>query len=166
MSISIFFKSYFIETIKKNPTLNYFQNRAGRLSLGEDARPQYSCADADGTKCGNMLNTDWEVLYNMPLNEDNFLSECDLSAATTDCEKSDTYDLSVSYSEVNLIFHSKNSVKVIEIFLNGADDFGFSSDNIYFFLFLQDNDKWLEDYAAAYDVMTANGASSLTEISS
>ena len=54
-----------------------------------------------------MINTDWEVLYNMPLNEDNFLSECDLSAATTDCEKSDTYDLSVSYSEVlkSLIIH-------------------------------------------------------------
>ena len=54
-----------------------------------------------------MINTDWEVLYNMPLNEDNFLSECDVSAATTDCEKSDTYDLSVSYSEVSksLIIH-------------------------------------------------------------
>ena len=54
-----------------------------------------------------MINTDWEVLYNMPLNEDNFLSECDLSAATTDCEKSDTYDLSVSYSEVlkSVIIH-------------------------------------------------------------
>jgi len=104
------------------------RNRAGRQSLGEDARPQYGCTDPDGTACGNMINTDWEVLYNMPLNEDNFLSECDLSAATTDCEKSDTYDLSVSYSE--------------------------------------DNDKWLEDYVSAYDVMTANGASSLTEISS
>jgi len=104
------------------------KNRAGRKALGDDARPQYSCADSDGTACGGMLNTDWEVLYNMPLNEDNFLSECDLSAATTDCEKSDTYDLSVSYSE--------------------------------------DNNKWLEDYVSAYDVMTANGASSLTEISS
>ena len=69
--------------------------------MGEDARPQYGCTDPDGTACGNMINTDWEVLYNMPLNEDNFLSECDVSAATTDCEKSDTYDLSVSYSEVN-----------------------------------------------------------------
>ena len=48
-----------------------------------------------------MLNTDFEVFYNMALDEDEFLSECDLSAATTDCEKSDTYDLSVSYSEVN-----------------------------------------------------------------
>ena len=85
----------------KNPILNYFQNRAGKQSLGADARPQYSCADQDGTKCGGMLNTDWEVLYNMPLNEDNFLSECDVSAATTDCEKADTYNLSVKYSEVN-----------------------------------------------------------------
>ena len=58
-----------------------------------------------------MLNTDWEVLYNMPLNEDNFLSECDLSAATTDCEKSDTYDLSVSYSEVNHLSF------ILEVFL-------------------------------------------------
>ena len=103
--------------------------------MGEDARPEYGCTDPDGTDCGNMINTDWEVLYNMPLNEDNFLSECDLSAATSDCEKSDTYDLSVSYSEVNLIFHSKNSVKVIEKILNGADDFGFSSDNTFFSCF-------------------------------
>ena len=62
---------------------------------------KHKIRSSDGTACGGMLNTDWEVLYNMPLNEDNFLSECDLSAATTDCEKSDTYDLSVSYSEVN-----------------------------------------------------------------
>ena len=93
--------------ISKKSCPEFFQNRAGRQSLGEDARPQYGCTDPDGTACGNMINTDWEVLYNMPLNEDNFLSECDVSAATTDCEKSDTYDLSVSYSEVSksLIIH-------------------------------------------------------------
>ena len=51
-----------------------------------------------------MLNTDFEVFYNMALDEVEFFSECDLSAATTDCEKSDTYDLSVSYSEVNYLF--------------------------------------------------------------
>ena len=107
MNLAIFVTSiskflvFSIETTSKKSRSDFFQNRAGRKALGDDARPQYACADSDGTACGGMLNTDWEVLYNMPLNEDNFLSECDLSAATTDCEKSDTYDLSVSYSEVN-----------------------------------------------------------------
>ena len=105
--------------LSKKSCPEFFQNRAGRLSLGEDARPQYGCTDPDGTACGNMINTDWEVLYNMPLNEDNFLSECDLSAATSDCEKSDTYDLSVSYSEVN---HLSFILKLFVILMTSTID--------------------------------------------
>ena len=62
-----------------------------------------------------------------------------------------------------MFLKNSDDFKVIESFF--LYDFGLPYDNI-FFLFLQDNDKWLEDYASAYDVMTANGASSLTEISS
>ena len=105
-------KPWILNIFKNHP--EFLQNVAAPAE-GDDARPQYGCKDADRTTCGHMLNTDFEVFYNMALDEDEFLSECDLSAATTDCEKSDTYDLSVSYAEVNYLITYIN-VKVLSYY--------------------------------------------------
>ena len=48
-----------------------------------------------------MLNTDFEVFYNMDLDEDDFLSQCDVSAAAAECAHSGTYDLAVQYASVS-----------------------------------------------------------------
>ena len=85
---------------KQTKTL-LIQNRAGRNAFGEDARPQYKCEDENGNRCGTFLNTDFEVFYNMDLDEDDFLSQCDVSAAAAECTHSDTYDLAVQYASVS-----------------------------------------------------------------
>ena len=60
-------------------------------------------AQIHGTDCGRMLNTDFEVFYNMDLDEDDFLSKCDVSAAAAECSKSGTYELGVKYASVSKI---------------------------------------------------------------
>ena len=122
------------------------QNRAGRNVFGEDARPQYKCEDENGNRCGTFLNTDFEVFYNMDLDEDDFLSVCDVSAAAAECPKSDTYDLAVKYASVS---ENYQYLGLLNDVINPI---------------FQDNALWLADYSAAYDVMTAKTVSTLKEI--
>ena len=92
------------------------------------------------------MNIDFEVFYNMELDEDDFLSMCDVSAAADECPKSGTYDLAVKYASVSE-FH-----EFLELFNDVTNPI------------FQDNALWLADYAAAYDVMTAKTVSTLKEI--
>ena len=82
----------------------------------------------------------------MELDEDDFLSMCDVSAGAAECPKSDTYDLAVKYASVSEIH------KYLELFNDVTNHI------------FQDNALWLADYAAAYDVMTSNTVSTLKEI--
>ncbi len=65
----------------------------------EEPKPEYKCNWlASDINCANMLNTDFEMFFDLTLDSDGH-SACE----PRDCEPSSTYDVASHYANVSII---------------------------------------------------------------
>ena len=75
-----------------------FQDKANARAA--DRKWQFEGIDSDGETASIMLNTDFEVFYELELDEDS-QAGCDVQSDALTCQKSETYDIANQYAEVS-----------------------------------------------------------------
>ena len=65
-----------------------------------DRKWQFEGYDSDGEQVSMMLNTDFEVFYELDLDDDS-QAQCDVQSDALTCQKSETYDIANQYATVS-----------------------------------------------------------------
>ena len=73
-----------------------------------DRKWQFEGYDSDGEQVSMMLNTDFEVFYELDLDDDS-QAQCDVQSDALTCQKSETYDIAAQYAEVRFSHNSSNA---------------------------------------------------------